>query len=273
MKKKTFLGQVSTILILVVLFYLWFPRKSQQILWTDNTLNTILQPFQKLGLAVKENTQGVWAHYISLHHVAQENQVLKEQISLYKLQIQSLQNQISEQNDFKNLERRYPTKKPLAVRIVSEDPFLVSQSVMISAGKNQGVRVNSVVVTAEGLVGRVLKVFDEQSQVILITDAHFYVDAMSKRNRQRILIKGASQDGLRGSGYPFLAQSEYFLSNSFFEIGEELVTSGLGSIFPEGIPVGKIVNFPNQKEGLFTLAQVLPAVDLTKTPFMYVLLD
>lgn len=261
------------LLILVALVYLWFPRKSHQVLWTDKTLGNLFKPAQTFFGGIAGYFESIKSNTLFLRNAAKENVELKAQLATQKLKTMELQQQLLAQNALLKVQTLYPQKRFLSVRSVSDDPFVASKSMMIDAGLHQGVTVNAVVLASDGLVGRVLKVFPNSSQVILVTDPHFRVDAMSLKSNNRIILRGVDSDLLWGKGYPFLNQAEFLLHAQAFENGEELVTSGFGGIYPAGIPVGKIMDTKANSSGLFSEAEILPAVDFMKNASLFVLLD
>lgn len=273
MKKQSLFGNLVRLLILVALVYLWFPRKSHQVLWTDKTLGNFFRPAQELFGAIASYFADIKANTLFLKNAAKENATLKVELAAQKLKTLELQQQLLAQNGLLKVQTQYSQKRLLPVQVVSQDPFVASKSLMIDAGQKQGVLPNAVVVSSEGLVGRILKVFPGSSQVLLITDPHFRVDAMSRKSNNRIILRGVDSDLLWGKGYPFLNQAEFLLHAQSFENGEELVTSGFGGIYPEGIPVGKIIDIKANSSGLFSEAEILPAVDFMKHSALYVLLD
>jgi len=256
----------------VGLVYLWFPRNSHQVLWTDKTFGQIFRPAQEFFGGIAQYFTDIKTNTVYLHRAAAENVELKAQLAAEKIKTLDLQNALNAQQNLLKVQTKYQNKTILAVQVVSEDPFLASKSLMIDAGQIQGVKSNDVVVSSDGLVGRVLKVFATSSQVMLITDPHFRVDAMSVKSNNRIILRGVDSDLLWGQGYPFLTQTEYLLHAQSFENGEELVTSGFGGIYPAGIPVGKIMDIKPKSSGLFSEAEVLPAVDFMKKTSLYVVL-
>ncbi len=273
MKKQSLFGNLFMLLILVALVYLWFPRKSHQVLWTDKTLGNFFRPAQEFFGGVASYFTDIKTNTLFLRNAAKENVDLKAELATQKLKTWELQQQLLAQSGLLKVQAQHPHKRLLPVQIVSEDPFVASKSVMIDAGQNQGVMPNAVVVASEGLVGRILKVFPNSSQAILITDPHFRVDAMSLKSNNRIILRGVDSDLLWGKGYPFLNQAEFLLHAQSFENGEELVTSGFGGIYPKGVPVGKIMDIKANSSGLFSEAEILPAVDFMKNSALFILLD
>ena len=175
-----------------------------------------------------------------------ENQQLKEQ------QIQTTA--ISRENDqLRNLlgwQRQAPWKLKLA-NVVMRDPANWWRTVQIDLGARDGVQTNLPVLTADGLVGRVASVSFVSSQVVLIGDPNCRVSA---------LVENATHDmGVLTASGPLdnsLVQLGYLSSSANLKAGQGVFTSGLGGIFPKGIPIGKIVDAQSIEYGLATEARV-----------------
>jgi rod shape-determining protein MreC len=175
-----------------------------------------------------------------------ENQQLKEQ------QIQTTA--IARENDqLRNLlgwQRQAPWKlKP--ANVVMRDPANWWHTVQIDLGSRDGIQTNMPVLTAEGLVGRVASVSYLSSQVVLVGDPNCRISA---------LVDNASHDmGVLTPGGPLdtsLVPLGYLASTANLKPGQNVFTSGLGGVFPKGIPIGKIYDAQPVEYGLATEARV-----------------
>jgi rod shape-determining protein MreC len=175
-----------------------------------------------------------------------ENQQLKEQ------QIQTVA--IARENDqlrtLLGWQRQVPWRLKLA-NVVMRDPANWWRTVQIDLGSRDGIQTNQPVLTAEGLVGRVSAVSYVSSQVVLVGDQNCRVSAM---------VENATHDmGVLTPGGPLdssLVQLGYLASSANLKPGQDVLTSGLGGIFPRGIPIGKIVDVQSVEFGLATEASV-----------------
>ncbi|HEY5042605.1 MAG TPA: rod shape-determining protein MreC [Verrucomicrobiae bacterium] len=175
-----------------------------------------------------------------------DNQQLKEQ------QVQSVA--IARENDqlraLFNWQKQAPWKLKLA-NVVMRDPANWWRTVQIDLGSRDGIQTNLPVLTAAGLVGRVSTVSYVSSQVTLIGDPNCRVSA---------LVENATHDmGVLIASGPLdnsLVQMNYLSSSANLKAGQAVVTSGLGDIFPRGIPIGKIVDAESIEYGVATEARV-----------------
>src|ERR1035437_2351863 len=150
-----------------------------------------------------------------------------------------------------NWQKQSPWKLKLA-NVVMRDPANWWRTVQIDLGSRDGLTNNLPVLTAEGfLIGRVSSVGFYTSQVALIGDQSCRVSALVENATRDMGVLNAS-DPLDNS----LVALSYLASSANLKSGQSVVTSGLGGIFPKGIPVGKIVDAQAIEFGLATEARV-----------------
>ena len=115
----------------------------------------------------------------------------------------------------------------------------------------------------DGLVGQVSRVFGSYSQVLLIIDPTSAVDGQIEKTDSRGLVVGKVMSlGLKRD--LFIGAFEYLSQSTVIEEGTRVVTSGLDGIFPPGILVGTVGGSKKKKYDVFQQAEVIPAVDFNK---------
>lgn len=149
-----------------------------------------------------------------------------------------------------NWQRQSPWKLKLA-NVVMRDPANWWRTVQIDLGSRDGLRENLPVITAAGLVGRVSSVSLTRSQIVLIGDPNCRVSATVENAARDMGVVLAS-----GPLDTSLVQLTYLASSANLKPGQSVVTSGLGGVFPKGIPIGQIVYANSVEYGLYTEAQV-----------------
>jgi rod shape-determining protein MreC len=181
-----------------------------------------------------------------INSLRNENQQLKVE------QVQAIS--IARENDqLRSLfgwEKQVPWKLKLA-KVVMRDPANWWRTVQIDLGSRDGLRENLPVLTADGLVGRVSAVRLTTAQVVLIGDPNCRVSALVENPTHDMGVLNAS-----GPLDPSLVELSYLTSGANLKAGENVITSGLGGIFPKGIPIGKIVDAQSIEFGLATEARV-----------------
>ncbi len=153
--------------------------------------------------------------------------------------------------------------------VILREPANWWRTVQIDLGQREGISNNLPVLTTDGfLVGRTASVSLTRCQVVLVGDPNCRVSAR---------VENESRDtGVIGSAGPLeseLVELGYLSRNALLKPGQEVVTSGLGGIFPKDIPIGKIVDSHQVEFGFQTLARVRLAANLNALEEVWVLLS
>ncbi len=139
--------------------------------------------------------------------------------------------------------------------VVARDPANWNSSLMINKGKSDGLRPGMAVINASGVVGKVAEVASGVSKVILLDDSGFSVAVVNQRSRESSLLSGSLSGDCR---------LHYLPQDADIRVGDELVTSALSSVFPEGLRVGVVSEVYPGDQGTPPRAIVEPAVELSK---------
>jgi rod shape-determining protein MreC len=161
---------------------------------------------------------------------------------------------------------RPATWKLKLANVVMRDPANWWHTVQIDLGSRDGVTNNLPVLTTDGLVGRVSSVSYTHAQVVLIGDPNCKVSA---------LVENPAHDmGIISPGGPLdnsFVELSYLSGNASLQAGQNVITSGLGGVFPKGIPIGQIVDARPVEFGLYTEARVKLLVNLGSLEQVWVL--
>jgi rod shape-determining protein MreC len=164
-----------------------------------------------------------------------ENVTLKNQ-NLQLLQWQAMAKRMEAENaSLKRLMNVVPAQKThyTTLHMVSDLGGPYAKSALLNGGKDQGVKADQAVINEDGLVGRVIESGQSSARVLLISDINSRVPVMAERTRQKTILAG------NNAGLPTLS---YLAGNNDIQIGDRIVTSGDGGIFPAGIPVGIVAS-------------------------------
>jgi rod shape-determining protein MreC len=163
-------------------------------------------------------------------------------------------------------QKQTPWKLKLA-NVILREPANWWRTVQINLGSRDGLRVDLPVLTPEGLVGRTSSVGLTSSQVVLLGDPNCRVSALIQETRDT----GVISSGSAGPRNYSLVDLAFLPNNSNLKPGQSVVTSGLGGIFPKGIPVGKVADFHSAEDGLYTEARVKLGANLSALEEVWVL--
>lgn len=153
-------------------------------------------------------------------------------------------------------------QRTVAARVIAEDAASWFRTIEIDRGSEEGVIEGRPVVNAAGLIGRVVRSSAHSARVLLITDASSAVAVLVQDQRIRGVCRG--QGGALALDFA-LVQDE-------IQVGDGVITSGLGGIFPKGLVVGYVRSVHREQFGLFQTVEVEPAVDFAHLEEVLVLL-
>jgi rod shape-determining protein MreC len=257
-----------TLLLCLVLLALFLTtlrtRGSPQALFFESFAMSVVLPLQQtLGKSLKQVSM-LWHSYINLVQVRQDNLRLHEEVTrlqgeLYRYQEAYAQNQhLRELLGF----RAAVFPRAVAAEVVGIDPSQWSEAVTINRGSGDMLRKDAVVITHAGLVGRVIEVAPHYATVLLITDRRSAVDALIQRTRARGIVVGKSRR---------ICELRYVDFHADVQVGDAIISSGLGGVYPKGLLIGKVVSVHPKPYGLFHEVEVQPVVDLAKVEEVLVL--
>ncbi len=152
-------------------------------------------------------------------------------------------------------------------RVILREPASWWHTIQIDAGSRDGVRTNLPVLTVEGLVGRVSTVGVDRAQVVLISDPNCKFSALVENPARETGVIGPA--GPLESDWVVLS---YLPPSATLKPGQTVFTSGLGGIFPKGIPVGKVMDVRPVEYGLYVEARVKLAAKLNALEEVWVLM-
>ncbi len=226
----------------------------------------ITAPFQKLIKQTTKSTEELWLNYFRLVDVHHENTQLKNEIHALKMansryrELLATQERLEELLQFKQTINR----PVLAAQVIGRDPTGWFKSVIIDKGKWAGLRLDMPVVNAFGVVGRVVSVSSNYAKVLLIIDQNSAVDCLVQRSRDRGMLKGLMSE---------ICKLDYVAKSNDITVGDIVVTSGLGGVFPKGLPVGRILDVKEISGELFKDIKIRTAVDFSKLEEVLVILE
>jgi len=176
----------------------------------------------------------------SLVYLEQTNSLLREKNIQYSLQLEASRDLVEENKRLRNM-LGFSKERPLnlvSARIIGKGMTPNLQSVMLDIGENQGITVNSPVITPDGVVGKTVIVGENSSIVQLISDMNFRLSV-------RILPSGTNGI-LRWKNNDYCEVNEV-RKNARVIIGDKIVTSGYSDIFPADLPVGTVIGVSNER--------------------------
>jgi len=258
---------IVLLLLGLILLNLPFVRRMPPIKFTRKLLLTIVYPFQYSLTTATSWTVGTFKTIIHLRRVAKENAVLKIKLAEL-LAKEKMYEALEEENTRlrKSLEFRTGSSyssRMIGARIVARSPSNWFEVIEINRGKRDGVTEDMAVVSQDGLVGRTIEVARTSSKVLLITDPGSSVGGQSLTSRDLGIVVGGAMESLR---------MNFVVPAAKIDVGDIIVTSGIGRIFSKGIPIGRVTKVYMRDYDIFKHVEIEPLVNFSKLEHIFVIL-
>jgi len=221
----------------------------------SDLLAVVTTPVQSALARLNRTTVGVWSTYREWKNVRAENRRLREEAQ--RLRVEALRvSEMVEENQ--RLRRLLALKAALPLTTLSGEVIAREwggwvRSLTVNRGRADHVTRLSAVIAPDGLIGRVVDVRPGASIVQVLTDPASTVGALVVRTRTQGIVEGEPRGTLR---LKFMARD-----GGGIQVGDLVVTSGAGGLFPRGIPVGRVRAIDDRGSALFSYAHLTPAVD------------
>ncbi len=217
----------------------------------------VTAPVQKVVGGVISGIGNVWRSYFNLVGLQRENTELRRELLKLKLQANRYREaDLANQRLRSLLNFKKSIATPLLpAEVVAFDPSGWFQTILIDKGRKDGMVRDMAVVSAEGLVGRVIGVSSRHAKVLLILDGNSAVDALIQRSRARGILVGLGRER---------CLLKYVQRNEDVRVGDQVISSGMGGVFPKGLLLGEVQEVVRGDSGLFQRVEVAPAANFNR---------
>ncbi len=224
---------------------------------------TGLYPLQWVARQPAEWVRGGTAYMHDKQVLLSENARLKEENARLNMQLQLQAPAARELGELKTLNRLQPLLSPQAVlaEIVSNGRIPQADRILITKGSSSGIRVGDPVSDEHGLIGQVTAVQPATAEVRLINHRQSVIPAMVAESGVRTLVYG------RGD----MLDLRYFPVSAELKEGDLLVTSGIDSIYPAGIPIAKVVRADRNSGTPYYRTTLQPSANLNSSNYVLVI--
>jgi rod shape-determining protein MreC len=248
----------------------------------DEALLRLTAPLETGISWVVEGIAGTWSRYVALVDVEAENRELREDNERLRKQLAAMARRAYDAaalEDLAAVKQRTPADT-LGARVIGAplSPQFRVVRLRIDRGGRE-VAADMPVITSEGPVGRIDKVYGDYADVVLISDPASRIDVVIRDPAQPAGQASGARGVLKGLGRPdsyactieWLERQGGPATQSRVKLGDEVVTSGLGASFPAGLVVGKVTRVGGD-DGMFQSVEVKPTVDVSRVRAVMVLL-
>ncbi|WP_085298409.1 rod shape-determining protein MreC [Cognaticolwellia mytili] len=244
---------------------IFFDHKMNSFESVRGYLQSMVSPLQYLATTPKQMMNWAAENIVTRRQLVADNEQYKVNELVFHeqaLQLDIVKKENERLRALLSSPLRTDTRKMVAeILTVDSDPY--THQVVINRGANDGVYEGQAVIDDEGIVGQILHVGTTSSRVLLITDVTHAIPVRISRNGVRLIANGVGViDQLSHSHVPHSAD---------VRVGDVLVTSGLGSKFPEGYPVAKVTFVMQDESHAFARIQSQPVAKIDRLRYVLLL--
>ena len=237
----------------------------------EKGLRIAASPFQSSFHAIHNGIDGIGSYFADKKALEAENKKLREQVDALHHQVARLEEtqleniRLKELLDYKEgMDKAYQLQ--LAETIAKKNNNL-QYMITINKGSEDGVKAGMTVMNHYGLIGRVSSVLSGSCEVLLLPDHESAVGARVKSTREALgVVKG---DGTSTGNL----QMVHLQHDAAILEGDVIITSGLDTVYPEGIPIGVVASIQYDANGLTKTAYITPYVNFFQLEEVFILMN
>ncbi|MFO1381540.1 MAG: rod shape-determining protein MreC [Chitinivorax sp.] len=224
-----------------------------------------LRPLQTIATAPVTATRWV-SDFVELQsNLLKENGRLQRQVLADNSQLLRMQSLQHENAELKQLfaSSQIMARPPLYGEVLygGKDPF--TRKIIINRGSNHGVGLGQIAVDSQGVLGQVTRVLPLVSEVTLVTDRNHTVPVRVQRTRQRGVVVGTGQSDV--------LEMRFMPVNVDIKPGDILESSSVGGIYPEGLPVARVLKIDHPGSLMFARIYCAPIGNVDKNRYLLIL--
>ncbi|GAB4183921.1 MAG: rod shape-determining protein MreC [Calditrichia bacterium] len=213
-----------------------------------------LYPIKANGVSLISEIRNITSYVKTNRSLKKENAELKKQLIKEIFLKNYYHDRFQENNRLRRLLKIPPLNdfNYIFAQVVGSSPYIGIKAFLINKGKNDSINANDPVISTEGLVGKILEVYDHSSLVEILPDRNIKISAKILRNNERGILKFYNED---------LLLLDYIPKTISVIVGDMVVTSEISQIYPPGIKIGEVVAIDKKPQEHFQKVYVLPYVN------------
>jgi rod shape-determining protein MreC len=253
---------IVVVLLAVPFFFLRASiRDPQQLNGLDRLVMRVAAPVQYVSSLIAREVSNLWGNFVYLVEVKADHQRLAYENARLSDRVRRLEQNEIELRRVKRLLglRESIPGDPISAQVIGKDLtefFRVASVVVDRAGRE--VRPNMPVIALDGVVGKVQRVSGERVDVLLAVDSGSGIDVVDELTQARGFVRGT------GDPSRYSCHVELMQRTDEVNVGDLLVTSGVGRAFPRGIPVARVTKVVRRDFGMYQVVEAVPTVDFSR---------
>ena len=233
----------------------------------EAAIGYVTTPLQSLNVSIINWFKDKGKYFKNVNSLSAENNQLKEDLLIARAELNRLkliENENAQLEALLKTKTQYEDYSTIGAKVIAKEPGNWFSTFVIDKGTNYGLEKNMVVITAEGLVGKINECGYNYSKVTSIINDTDAVSAQSLRTND---IGYVSADFSKDA----LCKMQYSREITDILVGDEIVTSRLSEIFPQGISIGHIKKLTVDDKTSMKYAIIEPSVDFGKLDYVLVI--
>jgi rod shape-determining protein MreC len=254
-------GIVAATLLFAIVALRMSAKNPGELSALDRGVLRLVSPAQSAMSFVARGVAGVAGRFVELARARSENHELAKENARLRAEVADLRRLADESARYQRLLglRDQTPAETIAARIIAIDASPYFRVARVELDRGDGtVKHGMPVLTPEGVVGRIGHVSGKTSDIMLLVDPRSAIDVVVPRTGGRGILRGKAAD----NGYR--CSIEYLTRGDPAQVGDKVVTSGLGGAFPRDLPVGRVTSVLPGAVGLFQEVEVTPDVDFAR---------
>lgn len=267
-KHKAAFGLVVLVVIMGIAVGILNAARSDTTIF-ENAVNIIVTPAQKLFTNIGHGVSGFFGYFSNIDKLNDEISALKTENAELKKELSENESSRLENEQLRkllNMKQSNTEFELEAASVIARSPSNWYNTFNIDKGAVDGIAVNQPVVAAgNSLVGRISEVGTTWATVSIISDADHSAGAQIVRSGEFGICEGDS--GLAADGNLKLS---FVSKNANIIVGDTVITSGLGGIYPKGLVIGKVLKIRPDIQGISQYAVITPEADIKNLRAVFV---
>ena len=250
----------------LVLFNLSPVRSLPPVRFARKAILTIVYPFQYVLTKAGSWTVGTFKAIVRLRRVSKENVSLRSALAELEAK-EKIYESLKEENKKLRGSLKFKKESAYSSRMIGADiigrsPSSWFEVIEVNRGLRDGVYEDMAVINKDGVVGRTVEVGPATSKVLLITDPGSSIGGQSKKSKDLGIVVGGAMDRMR---------MNYVIPAANIAVDDIIVTSGIGRVFPKGIPIGRVAKVQMRDYDIFKQVEIEPMVRFSQLEHVFLI--
>lgn len=268
-KNRCVFGLIVVVIVLSIVIGV-VNAVNSDVKFTENVFQVIITPVQGLLTKAGSGVSGFFGYFSNVDKLKNEVARLEKENKELESELNKSEISIRENEELRKLlglKESYPELELETAEIVARDTINWYNTFTIDKGAVHGVAINQAVISVDkSLVGRICEVGTTWSKVMTITDPGHAAGAEIVRSGEYGIVEGDSTLEVDGN-----CRLSFVSKNANIIVGDKVVTSGLGGVYPKGLSVGKVLEIRPDVQGISQYAVISPDANIEKLKAVFII--